>query len=89
MEKMLGVDNEEQDTALLARKRGYTSCDESTIDSSIVYDEEEAEHDDLEKYERDEEERTTWREEQRYEDMQEEAAVDYAADMSDGWWYNK
>jgi hypothetical protein len=87
LERMLGVDNEEQDTALLARKRGYTSCDESTIDSSMVYDEEEAEHDDLEKYERDEEE-STWREEQRYNDMLEEAAVDYAADMSnmhDGW----
>jgi len=94
LENMLGFDTEEQDTeeqdtSLLARKRGYTSFDESTIDSSMVYDEEPAEHDDLEKYERDEEERTTWREEQRYEDMLEEAAVDYVADMGDGWWYNK
>jgi hypothetical protein len=78
LERMLYNDKEELDTELLARKhRSYHCDDDSSIDSALV---EEAIENQLKQQEE-------WIEEQRYADMQEEAAADRASDMDRDSWY--
>jgi hypothetical protein len=62
----------------MARKHRSDDCDDdSSIDSALV---EEANENYLKRQEE-------WREEQRYADMQEEAASDRASDMDRDSWY--
>ena len=69
LEKMLGVDNEEQDSKLLARKHRCACCDDdSTIESDMIEDDERIEMDRI------------LREEELYYERQERAREDWVAD---------